>query len=308
MVYLEFSVRDTGRGISEQEQRRLFQRYSQASPVTHVHYGGSGIGLYISRQLTELQGGEIGVISQELQGSTFAFYIQSRRAVVAKSTERPALGPSHNPSDVLSATSPSQRTAVSTSSTESRRLSGAGRDETANTISVLIVEDNLVNQKVLRTQLERRGYRVYVAGHGLEALHLLEHTDLWYGLDESDSPALTGSSVTPGTTLHTAKMEASSVTGTIDIILMDIEMPVMNGLTCTRTIRDLERRGTIRSRTNFHRLPIISTSANVRQEKITAQMEAGIDDILTKPFKIAALLDKIQKLTEPGRRSGPGHT
>ncbi len=71
-VYLYFAVKDTGRGLSEDEKTRLFHRFSQASPRTHVQYGGSGLGLFISRELTELQGGEIGVASEEGAGSMSA--------------------------------------------------------------------------------------------------------------------------------------------------------------------------------------------------------------------------------------------
>jgi len=70
-VYLYFAVKDTGRGLSDDEKTRLFHRFSQASPRTHVQYGGSGLGLFISRELTELQGGEIGVASTAGKGSKF---------------------------------------------------------------------------------------------------------------------------------------------------------------------------------------------------------------------------------------------
>jgi signal transduction histidine kinase len=70
-VYLYFAVKDTGRGLSDDEKTRLFHRFSQASPRTHVQYGGSGLGLFISRELTELQGGEIGVASTAGEGSKF---------------------------------------------------------------------------------------------------------------------------------------------------------------------------------------------------------------------------------------------
>jgi hypothetical protein len=79
-IYLEFAVRDTGRGLTPEEKKLLFQRFSQASPRTHVQYGGSGLGLFISRELTELQGGEIGVSSEAGKGSTFAFYVKCRRS------------------------------------------------------------------------------------------------------------------------------------------------------------------------------------------------------------------------------------
>jgi signal transduction histidine kinase len=80
ILYLRFEVRDTGCGLNESEKKNLFTRFSQASPRTHVQYGGSGLGLFISRQLTELQGGEIGVASEAGKGSTFAFYLKSRRS------------------------------------------------------------------------------------------------------------------------------------------------------------------------------------------------------------------------------------
>lgn len=79
-IFLEFAVRDTGRGLTPEEKKLLFQRFSQASPRTHVQYGGSGLGLFISRELTELQGGEIGVSSEAGIGSTFAFYVKCRRS------------------------------------------------------------------------------------------------------------------------------------------------------------------------------------------------------------------------------------
>ena len=68
-VYLKFAVQDTGRGLSLQEKTRLFNRFSQANPRTHIEYGGSGLGLFISRELTERQGGEIGLRSVDGEGS-----------------------------------------------------------------------------------------------------------------------------------------------------------------------------------------------------------------------------------------------
>ena len=76
-VFLLFEVKDTGQGLSDEEKKSLFQRFVQASSRTHVKYGGSGLGLFISRRLTELQNGAIGVASQPGVGSTFAFYIEA---------------------------------------------------------------------------------------------------------------------------------------------------------------------------------------------------------------------------------------
>lgn len=79
VVYLSFAVQDTGRGLTLDEKKILFRRFSQA-PKTHVNYGGSGLGLFISRELVELQGGQIGVASAgKHKGSDFSFYIKTRR-------------------------------------------------------------------------------------------------------------------------------------------------------------------------------------------------------------------------------------
>ena len=111
-VYIHFAVQDTGRGLNEQEKKMLFLRFSQASPRTHVQYGGSGLGLFISRELTELQGGEIGklenhsctlgrisnnligVASEFGVGSTFAFWVKAKRSSAppeAEGLNRPAV-------------------------------------------------------------------------------------------------------------------------------------------------------------------------------------------------------------------------
>lgn len=79
-LYLSFSIKDTGPGLKQAEMAALFQRFSQATPRTHVTYGGSGLGLFISKRLVELQGGRIYVDSVEGKGSTFSFYIEVERS------------------------------------------------------------------------------------------------------------------------------------------------------------------------------------------------------------------------------------
>src|SRR5271154_6180557 len=84
-LYLLLSIHDTGPGLKKAEMAALFQRFSQATPRTHVTYGGSGLGLFISKRLVELQGGRIYVDSVEGKGSTFTFYIEVERSnTVAK--------------------------------------------------------------------------------------------------------------------------------------------------------------------------------------------------------------------------------
>jgi signal transduction histidine kinase len=79
-LYLSFSINDTGPGLKRAEMAALFQRFQQATPRTHVTYGGSGLGLFISKRLVELQGGRIFVDSVEEKGSTFSFYIKVERS------------------------------------------------------------------------------------------------------------------------------------------------------------------------------------------------------------------------------------
>jgi CheY-like chemotaxis protein len=263
-IYLQFAVQDTGRGLDESEKTLLFQRFRQASPRTHVQYGGSGLGLFISRELTELQGGEIGVASERGIGSTFAFYIKARRA-----EDMPQDTPIAMTVNSLRRTSSKNTTA--TSFTVENRRSSAGMPVyrsntkgkmrrssaiTAQTVpststldysklKALIVEDNLVNQRVLQKQLRNIGLDAEVANHGGEALEVLKTSRFWSGR-EHDGIELA-------------------------IILMDLEMPVMDGLTCARTIRNLERSGSI-----VKHVPIIAVTANVRLEQIEMAISAGM--------------------------------
>jgi hypothetical protein len=83
-IFLTFSIADTGNGLSDKELKQLFKKFGQASPKTYGQYGGSGLGLFITRDLVELQGGQIGVKSKEGQGTTFFFYIKAERIIAGK--------------------------------------------------------------------------------------------------------------------------------------------------------------------------------------------------------------------------------
>jgi len=260
-IYLEFAVQDTGRGLSAEEKKLLFQRFSQASPRTHVQYGGSGLGLFISRELTELQGGEIGVASEAGKGSTFAFYVKCRKT--------------SEPEDMVENLPISLGRQLSNAKDKSRPQPPKIKDfaempksDVVNKVKaqkralkVLIVEDNLgklgirclssntntcpVNQKVLRRQLENHGITTYVANHGGEAIEMLKQSQYW----KDRGP------------------------GAIDlgVVLMDKEMPIMDGLQCTSKIREFEAQGQL----NRH-VPIIAVTANARSEQIATLLGAGM--------------------------------
>ena len=234
-LYLAFSVEDSGIGLQPTEIMGIFDRFKQANVKTYIKYGGSGLGLFISKQLTEKQGGEIGVASIAGQGSTFGFYVKCRRV--------------ESQPQVLS----------------QRLEQGRARESPSQQLRVLLVEDNLINQQVLGKQLRKAGCSVDVANHGLEALHILEDK-------------------------------------TVDIVLMDSEMPVLDGLAATRAIRqkELAREGLLgQAMTGTRagaRLPIIAVTANVRKEQMDMAIAAGADRVMPKPFKAADLVFMMKSL------------
>jgi CheY-like chemotaxis protein len=283
LLYLRVEVQDTGCGLTSEEKDLLFERFAQASPRTHAHYGGSGLGLFISRQLAELHGGQIGVSSQAGVGSIFGFFIQCKRTI---SSSRPVM----------------HRTITSQSTDHAERnrdlaASVAGLDikpptskeilaETPGAVApkattpaaampkpdpaesgplhILVVEDNIVNQKILAKQLRKAGCVVSTADNGLFALTELKKTA--YCIPDGVP---------------------------LSIILMDWEMPEMNGLECAREIRRMQEDGEIHGH-----VPIIAVTANVRGEQIATARESGMDDVVSKPFRVPELLIKVKDLLE----------
>ncbi|KAF1986048.1 hypothetical protein K402DRAFT_464030 [Aulographum hederae CBS 113979] len=287
IIYLAFSVEDTGVGLSKEEKDKLFLRFSQASPRTHVQYGGSGLGLFISRQLTEMQGGQIGVASEAGAGSTFAFYVKSK-------ITRPPVSTRNTPTQLMglpipSATPPLPSSTTQTISTEAVHTPAPPPKFDFGKLSILIVEDNLVNQRVLANQLKRLGCTVHVAGHGVEALELICKTQFW------NSQASSNLATTPSLSPSPTSSPASSTPLHLHLVLMDIEMPIMDGLTCTKRIRALEADGSIRGH-----IPIIAVSANARREQVQESLEAGVDESISKPFRIPELVRKVEGMLGGG--------
>jgi signal transduction histidine kinase/CheY-like chemotaxis protein len=228
-IYLTFSLADTGIGMGKDEIDKIFERFEQANVTTHATYGGSGLGLFISKELTERMAGEIGVRSHPGEGSMFVFYIKTRRTDMQMPVEIP--------SRAIALQLPPKPTHLSH-------------------LRTLLVEDNIVNQRVLRNHLERCHCAVTVANHGVEALAILREPDAQF-----------------------------------DVVLMDMHMPVMDGLTCTREIRVLEQHGILKGR-----VPIIAVTANVRNEQVEEAMEAGADRVVQKPFKAKELVGIMRDL------------
>lgn len=200
-----------------------------------------------------MQNGAIGVASRPGHGSTFAFYIEAH----VPSPE--ALREARAAADVVYMRLSRSNTHLSQSIDESRAFEAETPPVKIHINGILIVEDNLINQQISRRGLLEHGYTVDVANHGLEALEKIQHT------------TRAGGQIP------------------LDLILMDIEMPIQDGLTCTRNIREMERTGQLQG----PRIPIIAVSANARTEQILEAKAAGCDDMLVKPFRMPDLIEKM---------------
>lgn len=266
-VYLYYSVTDSGKGIPGKFAHRVFSKFEQADRRTHTKYGGSGLGLFISRELTELQGGRIGVESKEAKGSTFAFYTKAKceQTVQANAIAAKMSRPLAN-----------RRL---TDETEIQKMENDSLYQTLqrtprpveprnNNYEILLVEDNILNQKVLSKQLQKAGCVVHVANDGEEAVQFVLQS-------------------VPQSSRGRYSVPDFSVT--VDCILMDWEMPVCDGLTATKRIREVE------TQHNIARNVIIGITANARPEQQTKAMEAGMDSIVPKPFRVPELLVKIRE-------------
>ncbi|KAM5346574.1 hypothetical protein ACJ41O_009579 [Fusarium nematophilum] len=279
-VYLLFEVKDTGQGLTVEEMSNLFNKFVQASAKTHTKYGGSGLGLFISRRLTELQNGAIGVLSQPGVGSTFAFYIESY--VPSEASRNEAL-----------AAAAAAKLVASTDGLEASETKRPCRDirlqrhqnpgGNVRLDGILVVEDNLINQQITRRGLTDRGYAVDVANHGIEALEKLRRRQ---GVVPRLSLSIASSS-------SGGRSNMNPLPIAINLVLMDIEMPIQDGLTCTRKIRELEANGEIFCASGG-RIPIIAVTANARPEQVMEAKQAGCDDVLVKPYRIPELIEKMQ--------------
>ncbi|OZJ04686.1 hypothetical protein BZG36_02542 [Bifiguratus adelaidae] len=280
----KITLPDTGVGMTPDEQTQLFRRFRQANPKTYSEFGGNGLGLFISKHLIELQGGEIHVESDKDVGTTFHFYIISELGTDNPPTpdkvERPVMSSGITDDidikDIVNKIGPRQP-AISLGARPtlgSREPSGnsvtsavvGGEDTNA---CVLVVEDNLVNQKILTRQIKTMGHSAQVAHNGLEALDRLR-----------------ASPVCP-----------------FDVILMDIKMPIMDGIQATYAIRVLEQEGKLTPLNDREkRIPIIVVTGNARKEQLEKALDAGMDDCIVKPYTKVELADKLEQFLRSMRQ------
>ena len=213
---LRFQVSDTGIGMDQDFLERLFEKFSQEHQSTSRQFGGTGLGMNITKELVDLMGGDIEVKSEKGTGTVFTFRITFRKG---KEQDLPV---------------------VKIEEVDKEIFKG---------LKILLVDDNDMNRLVANTMLENLGVRVMEAINGKQAVDFL--------------------------------MEES-----VDLILMDIQMPVMDGLEATREIK----------KQTHHQTPIIALTANALKTDNERYLQAGMAAALPKPFSENEIIDVISRI------------
>jgi signal transduction histidine kinase/ActR/RegA family two-component response regulator len=219
-VQARIEVSDTGTGIPAEKLADIFEKFTQADSSTTRKYGGTGLGLAITRRLVEIHAGQIRVESELGKGSTFFVTLPFEPATMPVRPVRIA-APAMTP--------PASNSAA----------------------RLLLVEDNLVNQKVVLAILRNKGYRIDIANDGQEALHKLDIAETPY-----------------------------------DLVLMDIQMPVLDGLEATLRLRRDPR---------WERLPVVAMTAHAMNGDRERCIQAGMNGYLSKPVQPAHLIATVER-------------
>ncbi len=219
IVTVHFSVEDTGIGIPADKHQIIFEAFTQADSSTTRQFGGTGLGLSICSQLVSMMNGKIWLNSEINKGSTFHFMIPFKCEEIL------------NVSD---------------------EITKPGYQSTSGGCHILVVDDNVINQRLICSILEKHGHKVSIAARGDEALNLFNRIRF-------------------------------------DAILMDIQMPVMDGLEATVRIRAEEKN------LNTH-IPIIGMTAHATASIRTRCLEAGMDEYISKPFQVDQFLKILEAI------------
>ena len=223
---IRFEVIDTGIGISEEQQSRLFDSFAQAESSISRRFGGTGLGLSISKNIVELMGGRIWVHSEPDKGSTFTFVINAKRGIDHTEDGQPGI---------------------------SKKSLEPGHDGCFTGRRILLAEDVEINREIVLAMLENTELIIDCANNGLLAVELFQN--------DPDS---------------------------YEMIFMDIQMPEMDGIAATQSIRALEL-------PKAKMIPIVAMTANVFREDIEKYHEVGMNDHLGKPLNFSDVLHVLHK-------------
>ncbi|MDQ3292256.1 MAG: PAS domain S-box protein, partial [Bacteroidota bacterium] len=220
---ISFAVTDTGIGIPKDKLSLIFESFTQAQSDTTRKFGGSGLGLTITKRLVEMQNGRIVVESTEGKGTVFTVYLPFKKS----------------------------QQVITSDTNQVVRNTNTLQD--LGNISLLLVEDNEINQLIASRFLEKWGIKPDYAINGKDAVEKVQQQPY-------------------------------------DIVLMDLQMPVMDGFEAARLIRNLGGR--------FAEMPIIALTANVLLDAQQKVLEVGMNDFVSKPFDPTELYLKIAKYTK----------
>ena len=215
-LYLEFRIEDNGIGIPESRQKNIFDAFIQADSSITRKYGGTGLGLQICKQLCQLMDGDIELVSSEGVGTTITFRIGVKPG--------------------------------SETSKKKENISSESKSDPSK-ISILLVEDNPINQRVASAILKKLGYNISCVENGQKAIESAENHHY-------------------------------------DIVLMDCQMPVMDGYEATRRLRNDQR---------FSQLPIIAMTASATMEEQKKCKQVGMNDFIAKPIDISSVRNTLTK-------------
>jgi signal transduction histidine kinase/ActR/RegA family two-component response regulator len=220
---IAFNVQDTGIGMTREQTERLFQNFIQADVTMTRRFGGTGLGLVLSKRLSQLMGGDVRITASEPgKGSTFRITVATRLTDEVRG--------------------------------EGRSLYQSQADQSAKPMyrenslaekSVLLVEDSADNQLLIKNILNDSGAKVEIAGNGQEGIE-------------------------------------KALGGSYDVVLMDIQMPLMDGLEATTQLRG-----------KHYSKPIIALTANAMSTEREKYAKAGFDEYLMKPINLHELVDKV---------------
>ena len=224
---VRYSVQDTGIGLAREQQKYIFEAFRQGDGSTTRRYGGTGLGLAICSSLVQMMDGHIWVESEPGHGSVFCFTASFENCAA--------------PPEALRANGLTKLAA----SLEARK--------TTDCLSILVAEDNAINQRLAMRLLEKRGHSVRVAGTGREAVEAVKSQSF-------------------------------------DLVLMDVQMPEMDGLEATRQIREFE------SAERVPAIPIIAMTAYAMAGDRDRCLAAGMDAYISKPVKADELVAVIESV------------
>jgi signal transduction histidine kinase len=221
----QFKIKDTGRGLTKEEQKNIFKAFIQADGTSSRQYEGTGLGLTISKQLVEMMNGKIWVESSYNHGSTFIFEVELKELIDKHITPfKPKL------------------TQIDDFSKDMSLLAGK---------RILVAEDNLINQEIILGLLESSRIIIDIAQNGEEAVNLHQKNNY-------------------------------------SLILMDIQMPVLDGYEAAKIIRK-----------NDKKIPIIAVTASAMKEDVERTIESGMNDHLNKPIDVTKLYQTLLKYALP---------